>query len=243
MAVTKIRITESDNYKEHYADKLSSESKAIIKNVRNACKQMGELLYKNQDIFGYTDAKLYDVAHYADEKDLNREWEWFLDDMWINFKEYCNEHNLEIVPVRSSNSKFYIRSASNNSVNVALDEIDNYLNKGRYSRTLSAEELGDWFITYYWGNELNKLVSDIDYIFDDNKLNEYIDWLVKMYGDATTTGIDIANDEIYENWSDLDVIEKAIPVLNEIIAGYKYGKDFKDSQLDIWNDYIASNEY
>ena len=243
MSVTKIRINESDDYKERYADKLSLESKDIIKNVRNACKQIGELLYKNQDIFGYTDAKLYDVTRYADEQDLNAEWDNFLDDMWRDFEEYCNEHDLKIIPVRRSNSKFYIRSGSNNSVNVALDEIDNYLNKGRYSRTLSAEELGEWFITYYWSNELNQLDYEIDYIFNDNKLNEYIDWLDKMYSDETTTGIDIANNEIYENWSDLDVIEKAIPVLNEIIAGYKYGKDFKDSQLDIWNDYIARNEY
>jgi len=219
-----------------YASQLSPESKQIIQNVRNACKQVGELLYKNQDIFGYTDAKLYNVVYYADEKDINREWEWFLDDMWSDFKEFCSEHDLTVVPVRTSNSKFYIRSDSNNSVNYALDEIDDYKNhRGRPIKSMTADELGEFFVYSYWYNEMNYLSFDMDYLLNDNNLNDYIKGLDEKYEDA----IDVANDEIYENWAELDVVERAIPVLNEIIAGYDYGEDFKANQLSIWDDYIA----
>lgn len=208
--------------------------------VRKNAIELANLINSHDYILTYTDAKLHDVFYEFDDVD-----DFFLDIKWQDFEEYVRDRYCELDAVRRSNSKFYV-------TNDFMNEIRNLTTTGgggRYINPITPEDIIFAIAEAYLGNAY--LLTDVSILLSDEKLNEYIH-------DTLMDGYDVSLDDLAElvpefvdddeeyNFDVLfdissDEFNLAKEAIQDVIDCYNYIIDFKENQVQIYQDYLDAN--
>ena len=207
--------------------------------VRKNAIELANLINSHDYILTYTDAKLHDVFYEFDDVD-----EFFLDAKWQDFEEYVRENGCKIDSVRSSSSKFYV-------TNDFMDEIHDLTTSNRRGDIdpITPEDIIFAIAEAYFGNAY--LLSDVSILLSDEKLNEYIH-------DTLMDGYDVSLDDLAElvpefvdddEDYDFDILfdissdefSLAKKSIQDVIDCYNYIIDFKEKQVQIYQDFLDAN--
>lgn len=207
--------------------------------VRNNAIELANLINSHDYILTYTDAKLHDVFYEFDDVD-----EFFLDIKWQDFEEYVKEKDCEIDDVRSSSSKFYV-------TNDFMNEIHNLTTSNRRGDIdpITPEDIIFAIAEAYFADAY--LLSDVSMLLSDEKLNEYIhDTLMDGYdvslNDLAELVPEFVDDDEDYNFDVLFDISShefnaAKKSIQNVIDCYNYIIDFKENQVQIYQDFLDAN--
>lgn len=220
-------------YKGEFSQYVDNSWRKRINSFLISVNKLNTLLNNHPEIFTYTDAKVHEVAY---EIGMDAEYidDW-LEFSWNNFKDYLESHNLKIVPLRRSNSKFTIVS----------DSYDNFLEDITNDFTIDSliDELYETFCgtSSYSGCDWQYLTSDES--FEDFLATSYIeDYEGSLNDDVDllSTGVEdiLSSSDIgYAESEDVDTI---ISEVQNIIDAYQSLEDFKANQVQNYRDYVSA---
>lgn len=227
-----------------YAKYFNPELMKKYNSYFNLILRVQNILFKqNPELLKYTDAKVHDIFVSFDNVD-----EIFLDDEWRTFEEFVADRNCEIIPLKRSSSKFYITNSF----------LNYYLNNGGY--TFDESEYDDFMETaqaideYVWGEWGTGTPS----VYHDERefLKSISYWIEDNYEPGTTLD-DFTEDELYELfngcWEDIigygtmdfeeSDVRGILGCLKDAIACHDYIKQFKDNQVQIYQDFLDANDF
>ena len=185
--------------------------------------------------FNWSEFSDIDLHLIVDFDDID---EVFLQVEWEDFETYCKENDIEIDPIRSSSSKFYL-----NDEHSVITTIRKYADEYSCTYLDMVDALDEILLDVPYYISMNDLRTDEafnDYLMN-TVMDEYdTDGTVEDIQEAVT---DICNSEplIYSIEQEAYCSDYIIKVLKSVVAAYEYVQSFKDNAVDYYKDWIENN--
>lgn len=224
------------NYDGEYSQYVDKRWRIDLDNFLTVINKLKTLIDSNKQIFDYTDNKVHDVAY---EIGMDAEYvDSWLEDSWDMFKEYLDRNDLNVIPVRGSGSKFVIRTDRDDDFVELLDGV----RQGDITIEDILSALYQRFVNGYDDTAWYCLTSDEK--FNEFLALEYTANYEDKFGDDEALEWDvqeILSDSELNYAKPLDVKE-VIDEVRCIIDAYQYVEDFKENQVQNYNDYVSNME-
>lgn len=220
-----------------YTSLIPQKYLTAINKYFDNCKKIANYLETHSYILEYTDAKLHDVFWEFDNVD-----DFFLTIEWENFEEYCKDIDVTIENKRGSSSKFYLNDDDGFLKNVRdLADTDRW---GNYK--IDWLDIADAVDYTYYNGTFDASVFETESILNDYLMNEVFEY----YDHDTMEDIAKAVADIIETESTFNIVE-LVPESGKLIdvlkkgpeKAHNYLNEFKENQVQIYQDYLNNNEY
>ena len=232
----KLKLTESNLPKLgnlEYTSLVPTQTLNKLNTFFESCQKITDYVNQHSEILSYTDDKLHSLFYEFDDID-----DMFLQVSWEDFEEYCKENDIEIDPIRSSSSKFYL-----NDEDSVITTIRKYADEYSCTYLDMVDALDELLLDVPYYISMNDLRTDEafnDYLMN-TVMDEYdTDGTIEDIQEAVT---DICNSEplIYSIEQEAYCSDYIIKKLESVVAAYEYVQSFKDNAVDYYKDWIENN--